>query len=209
MAEPLVTMWQLFDELATIDLTVMSTDQLGALAIQLGKGIDRLTAYHGKVVHAADERRAWAGDGARDVEEWLSNKTGTSKGQAKSRKRLGEALEKSKTLDDAVNDGELSAASAEQLHDAGERAWPGIRGPGWWFQEGLASCLLFIATAMIIAAASRTGAHTFFPLSGLLPSTRAQAKTETPLHKAATYLSALMKSLITRLAAFLISRSPL
>ncbi|MFN8024223.1 MAG: DUF222 domain-containing protein [Acidimicrobiales bacterium] len=118
MAEPLVTMWQLFDELATIDLTVMSTDQLGALAIQLGQGIDRLTAYHGKVVHAADERRAWAGDGARDVEEWLSNKTGTSKGQAKSRKRLGEALERSKTLDDAVNDGELSAAAAEQLHDA-------------------------------------------------------------------------------------------
>jgi hypothetical protein len=118
MADPLVTMHELFDQLAAIDLTILSTDQLGGLAIGLGRGIDRLTAFHGKIVHAADERRAWTGDGARDVEEWLSNNTGTSKGQAKSRKKLGEALEKNKKLDDAVNDGELSAAAAEQLHDA-------------------------------------------------------------------------------------------
>ena len=118
MADPLVTMHELFDQLAAIDLTILSTDQLGGLAIGLGRGIDRLTAFHGKIVHAADERRAWTGDGARDVEEWLSNNTGTSKGQAKSRKKLGEALDKSKKLDDAVNDGELSAAAAEQLHDA-------------------------------------------------------------------------------------------
>jgi hypothetical protein len=118
MADPLVTMHELFDQLAAIDLTILSTDQLGGLAIGLGRGIDRLTAFHGKIVHAADERRAWTGDGARDVEEWLSNNTGTSKGSAKSRKKLGEALEKNKKLDDAVNDGELSAAAAEQLHDA-------------------------------------------------------------------------------------------
>ena len=111
MADPLVTMHELFDQLAAIDLTILSTDQLGGLAIGLGRGIDRLTAFHGKIVHAADERRAWTGDGARDVEEWLSNNTGTSKGSAKSRKRLGEALEKNKKLDDAVNDGELSAAA--------------------------------------------------------------------------------------------------
>jgi hypothetical protein len=118
MADPLVVMNELFLELGVVDLTAMSTDELGTFAVQLGKGVDRLTAFHAKVVHAADERRAWAGDGARDVEEWLSNKTGTSKGTAKSRKKLGEALEKSKKLDDAVNDGELSAESAAQLHDA-------------------------------------------------------------------------------------------
>ena len=58
MADPLVTMHELFDQLAAIDLTILSTDQLGGLAIGLGRGIDRLTAFHGKIVHAADERRA-------------------------------------------------------------------------------------------------------------------------------------------------------
>ena len=118
MERALGTMRRLYADLAAVELETLELDQIGRFAIELGQGIDRLTAFHAKVVHAADERRAWEQSGARDVEEWLSNRTGTSKGAAKSRKKLGEALEKSKPLDDAVNNGELSAAAAEQLHDA-------------------------------------------------------------------------------------------
>lgn len=109
---------RLIGDLADVQLDTLEADDLGVFAVSLGKGIDRLTAFHAKVVHAADEARAWAGSGARDVEDWLSQRTGTSRGSATSRRKLGEALERSKRLDDAVGNGELSAEAAAQLHDA-------------------------------------------------------------------------------------------
>jgi len=118
MDQALQTMNRLFVDLARVELDVLDVDQLGRFAITLGQGIDRLTAFHAKVIHAADEAQSWVGSGARDVEDWLSNKTGTSRGSATTRKKLGEALDKSKELNDAVDNGELSAESAAQLHDA-------------------------------------------------------------------------------------------
>jgi hypothetical protein len=112
------TMNRLIGDLADVQLDTLEADELGVFAVALGKGIDRITAFHAKVVHAADEARSWAGSGARDVEDWLSQRTGTSRGSATSRRKLGEALDRSKRLDDAVDNGELSAEAAAQLHDA-------------------------------------------------------------------------------------------
>jgi len=89
MDQALQTMNRLFVDLARVQLDVLDVDQLGRFAITLGQGIDRLTAFHAKVIHAADEAQSWVGSGARDVEEWLSNKTGTSRGSATTRKKVG------------------------------------------------------------------------------------------------------------------------
>jgi hypothetical protein len=118
MTTALASLDRLIADLAAVDADTMDVDELGLLAIGLGRGIDRLTGFHAKIVHAADERRAWDGSGARDVEDWLSGKTGTSRRTAKARKQLGEAFDRSKELEDAVDAGELSAEAAEQLHDA-------------------------------------------------------------------------------------------
>ena len=118
MTTALTSLDRLIADLAAVELDRVDVDELGLLAIGLGRGIDRLTGFHAKIVHAADERRAWDGSGARDVEDWLSGKTGTSRKTAKARKELGEAFEKSKDLEEAVDQGELSAEAAGQLHDA-------------------------------------------------------------------------------------------
>jgi hypothetical protein len=119
---------RLLTDLAALELDVVDVDELGVLAIGLGRGIDRLSGYHAKIVHAADERRVWDGTGARDVEDWLSDRTGTSRRTATARRQLGEAFDRSKELEEAVDAGELSAEAAEQLHDAIVNPPPGADG---------------------------------------------------------------------------------
>ncbi len=118
MDAALGTLDRLVTDLAAVDLDALDTSQLGSFAVALGRGIDRLTACHAKVVRAADDRAVWAASGARDIEDWLASRTGTSRGTATARRKLGEALERSATLDDAVTQGSLSAEAAVQLHDA-------------------------------------------------------------------------------------------
>ncbi len=118
MTTALASLDRLIADLAAVDADLMDVDELGVLAIGLGRGIDRLTGFHAKLVHAADERRVWDGTGARDVEDWLSGRTGTSRRTAQSRQQLGEAFEKAPELEDAVDAGELSAEAAGALHDA-------------------------------------------------------------------------------------------
>ncbi len=118
MDAALGTLDRLVTDLAAVDLDALTGEQLGSFAVALGRGIDRLTACHAKVVRAADDRAVWATSGARDIEDWLASRTGTSRGTATARRKLGEALEQCTTLDDAVTQGSLSAEAAVQLHDA-------------------------------------------------------------------------------------------
>ena len=117
MEAALRTLDRLFADLAGVELDVLPVDELGSLAVGLGRGIDRLTALHAKVVCAVDERRVWVASGARDVDDWLARATGVSRGTATARRKLGEALEQSSDLDVAVASGALSAESAVQLHE--------------------------------------------------------------------------------------------
>ncbi len=105
-------------DLSRVPLDELGPSELGALAIRVGRHIDKVKMLHSRIVVEADRAQSWRESGARDMADWLSGKTGTSRGEAQSRQRLGEALDKSQELADAVENDELSAAAAEQLHDA-------------------------------------------------------------------------------------------
>ncbi len=109
---------RLLTDLARVELDTLDRGELGRFAIRLGRGIDKAKYFHAKVVLEADRAQSWQESGARDAAEWLSNQTGTSRGEANSRLRLGEALETSPELSDAVDNNEITASAAEQLHDA-------------------------------------------------------------------------------------------
>jgi Domain of unknown function (DUF222) len=106
------------DEVRSLDLPSMGPDRLGRVAIEVGLHIDRMKALHALIVVEADRARSWYASGARNVADWLASETGTSHGEAQSRVKLGDTLERSPELKAAVDAGEVSASSAEVLHDA-------------------------------------------------------------------------------------------
>ncbi|MDO8365072.1 MAG: DUF222 domain-containing protein [Actinomycetota bacterium] len=106
------------DAVAMIDLHTLTVDELADGALGLQRHIDRVKALHAHVVCAADAARVWQGSGARNMADWLAGRTNTSYGDAASRVRLGEALGRSPELAEAVAKGEVTAATAEALHDA-------------------------------------------------------------------------------------------
>jgi len=87
-------------------------------AIGLQQHIDQMNVALAKVLHEAEARKAWQGTGARSMADWLAGKTKSSYGQAKKKEKLGEAMGKSKELDDAVKKGDLSPDAASELSDA-------------------------------------------------------------------------------------------
>jgi Domain of unknown function (DUF222) len=106
------------DEVRSLDLTSIGPERLGRIAIEVGLHIDRMKAAHALIVVEADRARSWYASGARNVADWLASETGTSHGEAQSRVKLGDTLERSPELKAAVEAGEVSASSAEVLHDA-------------------------------------------------------------------------------------------
>jgi len=95
-----------------------ASDELLDAVRQVQRHLDQLTIAHSTLVNEADRLRLWDGTGARDMADWLAGKTKTSRGDAKSRTKLGAALNSSKELKKAAEKGEVSAATAESLHDA-------------------------------------------------------------------------------------------
>lgn len=88
---------------------------MGALGIQ--RHIDKMKALHATVFTAADNAKVWQGTGARNIADWLASNTNTAYGDAIGRKKLADSLDQSPALADAVSKGEISAATAETLHD--------------------------------------------------------------------------------------------
>ena len=86
--------------------------------IGLQQHIDRVKGIHARLVAAGDSAGIWHGHGNRNMADWLAALTKTSHGDAISRVRLGEAMGASPELADAVDSGEVSAATAEALHEA-------------------------------------------------------------------------------------------
>ncbi|HQZ36949.1 MAG TPA: DUF222 domain-containing protein [Ilumatobacteraceae bacterium] len=101
-----------------LDLSLLTVDDLAFGSLALQRHIDRMKALHAAIVNAADAGRVWQGTGARNMADWLAGATNTSYGDAASRVRLGETLDQSPELAEAVQKGEVSAATAETLHDA-------------------------------------------------------------------------------------------
>ena len=103
---------------AMIDVRGLPREGLALGALKLQRHLDRVRALHAVIVAEADRQRVWDGSGARNMVDWLAGRTNTSYGDAVSRVRLGEALNASSELNDAVANGDISAASAESLFDA-------------------------------------------------------------------------------------------
>ena len=103
---------------ALADWSRFDVEGLRNTLIGLQRHIDRIKVHQAKILHEAERIRAWEGTGARNIADWLAGKTKSSRGEAKNKAKLGEALKKSKALDDAVSNGELSPDAAAQLHDA-------------------------------------------------------------------------------------------
>ena len=101
-----------------VDLDTCTGHDLYRLSIQWGKTLDRLKAVHALAVHAADRRQVWFGSGARNVTDWLTTQTNTSYADAVSTVKLGDTMDASDTVTDAVLAGEMSTATATTLRDA-------------------------------------------------------------------------------------------
>ena len=108
---------QAVDALARVDLALATPQSLALGALGIQRHIDRMKALHAKVLTAADQAKVWQGTGARNIADWLASSTNTSYGDAVGRKKLADSLKKSPALADAVAKGEISAATAETLHD--------------------------------------------------------------------------------------------
>lgn len=105
------------DAVAGVDLGAADPQALADGALGIQRHIDRMKVLHARVLLEADKARVWQGSGSRNVADWLATKTNGSHGDATSRVKLGDSLERSPELADAVESGEVSTATAEALHD--------------------------------------------------------------------------------------------
>jgi hypothetical protein len=106
------------DAVAMHDPHALLLDDLRLGILSLQQHIDRVKGIHARLVAAGDSVGVWQGQAKRDMADWLASLTNTSYGDAVSRVRLGEALGASPELADAVDAGEVTAATAEALHEA-------------------------------------------------------------------------------------------
>ena len=103
------------DALAAIDTSAMTPTDIGRGLLQLQKQADRLAVIHAKFCADAAAANVHAGSGHRDLASWLAHNGKTSKGRAVRQQKLGEALNASSKLDDAVTSGDLTPDAAGEL----------------------------------------------------------------------------------------------
>lgn len=113
---------ELLDSAATAagDLIPLCTGPVSqrCALLALQTHLDRVGVVQAKLLALAEASKAHEGTGARNAAGWLAGKSKSSLGSAKKKAELGEAMNKSKALDDAVTNGELSPDAAAALHDA-------------------------------------------------------------------------------------------
>ena len=103
------------DAVAAADLALVAVDELGPSILRLQKEIDRLRVVQSRLLLEADRHRIWAASGHRDIASWLAANGKTSRANAKRQRDLGEALDKSPALADAVDAGDIAPEAAVAL----------------------------------------------------------------------------------------------
>ncbi|MCU1401100.1 MAG: hypothetical protein JWN62_4209, partial [Acidimicrobiales bacterium] len=93
---------------AGVDIALVGVDDLGPTVLAIQMEMDRLRVVHSRVLLEADRHRIWKLSGHRSIEDWFAAKGKTTKAAASKQKQLGEALNTSKDLADAVDAGEIS-----------------------------------------------------------------------------------------------------
>ncbi|MEO6125104.1 MAG: DUF222 domain-containing protein [Ilumatobacteraceae bacterium] len=103
------------DALAAVDTGAMSPTEIGQGLLSLQHHVDRLAVIHAKFCADAASANVHAGSGHRDLASWLAEKGKISKGRAIRQQKLGEAMNASPKLEDAVTNGDLSPDAAGEL----------------------------------------------------------------------------------------------
>ena len=115
MRTALTTIRQGTTALLAADVAMVCADDLGPHILLMQIEIDRIRITQSRLLLEADRHGIWKASGHRSVEDWFAAKGRTTKTAASSQKRLGEALNKSKDLADAVDAGEISPDTAGAL----------------------------------------------------------------------------------------------
>jgi hypothetical protein len=106
------------DALCAVEVAGLTPQALAVAVVRVQRVIDRLTLAHARLVAEADRAGVWGGSGARNMADWLAGQTCTSYREAVGRVQLGDTFGSVPELAEAVNAGEVSAATALALHDA-------------------------------------------------------------------------------------------
>jgi hypothetical protein len=103
------------EAVARVDVGGLSRTELAETVVGLRGLIERFEGEFARLAHRADAERVWADAGATSFAAWLSRSTGTSPGKAKGAAALGEALDKSDALADAVRCGTIGTDTAKEI----------------------------------------------------------------------------------------------
>ncbi|MFM8267473.1 MAG: DUF222 domain-containing protein [Ilumatobacteraceae bacterium] len=118
LAEVLDALEHVAEQLAVVDVTGLSRDDLSTGTLRMAGLLDRLTAGQARLVAEADRATVWASSGARNMAGWLADQTRSSFGRAIEMVRLADTLGSNSLLADKVAAGAVSTATAVALHDA-------------------------------------------------------------------------------------------
>jgi hypothetical protein len=105
------------DAVARSSLDGCSAEVVRCELKRLKRAASQLEAQLGRLTHAADALGAFIGTGARDTAEWLGRETNTSTRKNRNAARLGEAMDRSADLAEAVTSGDLSSDQATAVAD--------------------------------------------------------------------------------------------
>ncbi|MCU1387063.1 MAG: hypothetical protein JWL72_401 [Ilumatobacteraceae bacterium] len=98
-----------------VDLALVPVDDLGPSILSMQVEMDMIRVAQSRALLEADRHLIWKQSGHRSIEDWLAAKGKTTKTAASKQRKLGEALNKSKDLADAVDAGEISPDTASAL----------------------------------------------------------------------------------------------
>ncbi|MEO6124127.1 MAG: hypothetical protein ABIR32_10500 [Ilumatobacteraceae bacterium] len=101
--------------LRAVETATLTSTELGCGLLELQKVVDGLNVEHAKLMTEADKAGVHAGSGHRSLASWLAANGKTSYARAKKQQQLGDAMDASHELDDAVTNGELSPDTASEL----------------------------------------------------------------------------------------------
>ncbi|MCU1400954.1 MAG: hypothetical protein JWN62_4063 [Acidimicrobiales bacterium] len=102
------------DDLASVDLALLTVNDLQRGLVGTQKIIDRATVIQARFIQEASVR-GFTESGARDTASWVASKTRTSKGTASKQAQLGKALDTHPELAKAVDAGDISPDAAGML----------------------------------------------------------------------------------------------
>jgi Domain of unknown function (DUF222) len=122
MQAALDTIDQGISGLADADVTAISSTELCQAIVAAQRLLDRLRVVQARLIHEAQVAGAWIGTGHRSMEAWLAAQGKITLGDARRQSQLGEALNASKHLSDAVDSGRISVGVAEALTPAATAA---------------------------------------------------------------------------------------